>query len=77
MLQILISGSGRPPFTAGAFWNRKAALAIWQLDQPLGSQGNSGCKGLWTHHLVSLTISLYTVKALKLVSCFLAEFISW
>lgn len=43
-------------------------LPVWQLDQLLGSQGNSGCMGLWTHHLVPSTISLYTVKALRLVS---------
>lgn len=60
MFQMCISGSGSPPFSAGAFWNRKVALAI-------GSPGNSGCRGLWTHHLVSSTISLYIVKALKLI----------
>lgn len=60
----------RPHFSAGAFWNRKVALAI-------GSQGNSGCRGLWTHHLVSSTISLYIVKTLKLIYyLFFAEFIS-
>lgn len=67
----------QPSFFSRCILEQEGGISYMAVGSALRIKGNSGCKGLWTHHLVSSTISLYTVKALKLVSCFLVEFISW